>query len=146
MLILIAHGSRDPRWRTSVEGVVDSLQRELGPGTVRLAYMDCTPPTLMEVASQAVAEGVTNLRVLPLFLAEEGHVERDVQPLVEEVRSAFPDIAVEQLPPVGQHPEFREALARILGRTVRDPSGASRDAGWEEDVRPKPGRWGWWAP
>lgn len=146
MLILIAHGSRNPRWRTSVEGVVDSLQRELGPGTVRLAYMDCTPPTLLDVASRAVAEGVTNLRVLPLFLAEEGHVERDVQPLVEEVRSAFPDIAVEHLPPVGQHPEFREALARIVGRTARDPAGASREAGWEEDVRPKPGRWGWWAP
>jgi sirohydrochlorin cobaltochelatase len=146
MLILIAHGSRDPRWRTSVEGVVDSLQRELGPGSVRLAYMDCTPPTLMDVASQAVAEGVTSLRVLPLFLAEEGHVERDVRPLVEEARLAFPDIAVEQLPPVGQHPEFREALARIVGRTVRDPAGASRETGWEKDVRPKPGRWGWWAP
>jgi sirohydrochlorin cobaltochelatase len=146
MLILIAHGSRDPRWRTSVEGVVDSLQRELGPGAVRLAYMDCTPPTLMDVASEAVAGGVTSVRILPLFLAEEGHVERDVQPLVEEVRCAFPDIAVERLPPVGQRPEFREALARIVGRTVNNPAGPVGEAGWEKDARPKPGRWGWWAP
>ncbi len=146
MLILIAHGSHNPHWRASVERVVDALQRELGPSAVRLAYMDCAPPTLMDVASEAVRDGVTSIRVLPLFLAEEGHVERDVYPLTEEVRERFPDIAVEQLPPLGKHPEFLEALARIVGRST-DESGAHwQETQWETDPRPKPGRWGWWAP
>jgi sirohydrochlorin cobaltochelatase len=146
MLILIAHGSRHSRWRSSVESVVEALQRELGPAAVRLAYMDCTPPTLMDVASEAVREGATSLRVLPLFLAEEGHVKRDVEPLVREVCAAFPDIVVEQLAPVGQRPEFREALVRIVEQTVWDPAMAWQETGGETDPRPKPGRWGWWAP
>ena len=117
MLILIAHGSRDARWRASVERVVDEVSADATPAPVRLAYMDCTPPTLMEVASQAVHGGCEELRVLPLFLATEGHVERDVEPLVDEVRKAFPQVAVALLPPIGQSPEFRDALARIAART-----------------------------
>jgi sirohydrochlorin cobaltochelatase len=125
MLILIAHGSRDPRWRASVESVVAAVEGESGTERVRLAYMDCTPPTLLDVASNAVREGSTVLRVLPLFLAPEGHVERDVEPLVRQVRTALPDVDIELLPPIGQFPEFREILARIAARTTR-PGRAGR--------------------
>ena len=117
MLILIAHGSRDHRWRASVERVVEAVAADGASETVRLAYMDCTPPTLMDVASQAVRSGCKELHVLPLFLATEGHVERDIQPLVNAVREAFPRVAVALLPPIGQFPEFRDALARIAART-----------------------------
>jgi sirohydrochlorin cobaltochelatase len=146
MLILIAHGSRDPRWRSSVERVVDSLRRDLGEDSVRLAYMERTSPTLMDVVSKAVGRGVTQLKVLPLFLAEEGHVERDIRPLVDAVSRAFPKADIEQLPPVGQAPEFRNALALIAQRTLDETGVLSGPASWETDPRPRPGRWGWWAP
>lgn len=114
MLILVAHGSRNPDWRTSVERVVQAVQDELGDRHgLRLAYMDCTPPTLMEVATDAVRGSSTSLRVLPLFLADEGHVNRDVRPLVEEVRRAHPHVQVELLPAMGQHPAFVKLLYEI---------------------------------
>jgi sirohydrochlorin cobaltochelatase len=116
-LILVAHGSRDARWRASVEAVVRALEDELGPGRALLAYMDHTPPTLMDVATAAVGAGARGLRVLPLFLADEGHVERDVTPLVEAVRAALPGVEVEQLGSLGRHAEFRAALAAIARRT-----------------------------
>jgi len=113
MLILIAHGSPRPAWRASVERLTESLQVELGADRVRLAYMDCTPPTLMDVASGAIREGCDNLRVLPLFLTGEGHVERHIRPLVDEVRAAFPAVDMELLPAAGQHPLFHEMLRQI---------------------------------
>ncbi len=113
MLILIAHGSRDPRWRASVERVTAALQDDLGRDKIGLAYMDCTPPTLMDVAADAVRMGVGRIRVLPLFLAVEGHVERDVVPLVDQVRGALDALEIELLEPVGQMPPFRELLRRI---------------------------------
>ncbi len=113
MLILIAHGSPNPRWRASVEKLTDSLQADLGPGTVRLAYMEGDPPTLMDVASDAVREGTSHIRVLPLFLTTEGHVDRNIRPLVDEVRHAFGDVDIELLPPVGQHPLFQKLLREI---------------------------------
>lgn len=125
MLILIAHGSRDARWRDSVERVVNSLAAELGPGRVRLAYMDCTPPTLLDVASDAVRDGVQRVRVLPLFLATEGHVERDIEPLVADVRKTLHPLTVELLPPLGQHPEFRDAITGIADRVGWNGAGGT---------------------
>ncbi len=117
MLILIAHGSNDDEWRSSVEKVVESLQAGLGEQSVRLAYMECTPPTLAEVASEAVRAGATSIRVLPLFLAEEGHVERNIRPMVDDLRTDHRAVNVELLPPIGQHPLFRELLRSIAAET-----------------------------
>ena len=113
MLILIAHGSRDSRWRSSVEYVTKSLQDRVGPDRARLAYMDCSPPTLMDVASDAVEAGAASIQVVPLFLTQQGHVDRDIRPMVDELRESFDSIEVALLPPVGQHPLFRELLGEI---------------------------------
>lgn len=118
MLILIAHGSRRPEWRASVEGLVKLLQTDIGRDAVQLAYMDCTPPALMDVVSEAVRQGVKRIRVLPLFLTAEGHVDRDIQPLVEEARESYAAVVLELLPPVGKHPMFLELLKTIA---IREP-------------------------
>jgi sirohydrochlorin cobaltochelatase len=113
MLIIVAHGSRDPKWRVSVESLTESLQADLGPDNLRLAYMDGGPPTLDDVVSEAVQTGVTRMRVLPLFLANEGHVDRDIRPVVDQLSSIHRSVEVELLPAVGQHRLFRELLAKI---------------------------------
>ena len=120
MLILVAHGSRDPNWRASVENVTESLQADLGRDRLQLAYMDCTPPTLADVVSEAVRAGVERMRVLPLFLANEGHVDRDIRPMVEQLRGIHRSTEIELLPAVGQHGLFRELLARIAVETSDD--------------------------
>jgi sirohydrochlorin cobaltochelatase len=118
MLILVAHGSHDPNWRASVEQVTESLQADLGQDRVQLDYMDCTPPTLEDVVSEAVQAGVARMRVLPLFLANEGHVDRDIRPMVEQIREIHRSVEVELLPAVGQHRPFRELLAKIAIETT----------------------------
>lgn len=116
MLILLAHGSPKESWRDSVEGMVESLQAEVGGSGVRLAYMDHTPPTLLETIGQAVEEGAVTIRVLPLFLTGEGHVTREIRPMVDEARATYEHVEVELLPAIGQHPLFREVLVGIALR------------------------------
>lgn len=113
MLIVVAHGSQNAEWRRSVEQVVEALVPDLGADAVRLAYMECTPPTLHDVVSDAARNGIARVRVLPLFLADEGHVDRDIRPLVDEVRGRFTDVEVKLLPSIGQHPLFRTLLREI---------------------------------
>ena len=114
MLVLIAHGSNDPHWRASVERLAESLGAEFGEDKVRLAYLAYTPPTLMDVAADAVRSGVKRIRVLPLFLTARGHVDRDLRPLIDRLRKAHEAIEVELLPPIGQHRLFRELLGKIV--------------------------------
>jgi sirohydrochlorin cobaltochelatase len=118
MLILLAHGSRERRWRAPVEELTRSLQADLGHRKVRLAYMECSPPALGDVVSGAIQAGVRKIRVLPLFLTAEGHVTRDIKPLIERLRRTDERVNIELLPPVGQHPLFRDLLHKIALQAV----------------------------
>lgn len=112
VLILAAHGSRDREWSVPLERLVASIERDV-ECAVRLAYVQFAAPTLAEVATQAIASGARRIAVLPLFMTAHGHVERDVRPVVEALRSAHPDAKLELLPPVGEHALFRRALVEI---------------------------------
>ena len=74
MLIAVAHGSRNSEWRASVERQFDAVRSELGTDRLRLAYMDLSLPSVIDVVTDAVQHGSTQITILPLFLADEGHV------------------------------------------------------------------------
>jgi sirohydrochlorin cobaltochelatase len=122
MVIFVAHGSRDPKWRASVEEMLGSLQADLGRDEVRLAYMDHAPPTLADVFAEVVDAGATTARVIPLFLADAGHVERDIRPTVDQLRQRFQHVDVELLPSLGRQKGFRDLLREIAtGDTANEP-------------------------
>src|SRR4051812_42828317 len=55
-LVLIAHGSRDARWREPFERLHATIRRTTSK-SVKLAYMEFISPTLIECARDAMAEG-----------------------------------------------------------------------------------------
>jgi sirohydrochlorin cobaltochelatase len=112
-LILIAHGSRNPQWRASLEELAAGLRRRVGPDRLQLAYMEFTSPTLAEAGAAAARAGAKRIRVLPLFLTAAGHVDRNIRPLVDELRQAYPELEVQLLPPMGRQPLFAEFLHQI---------------------------------
>jgi len=114
-LILFAHGSRDPRWRAPFERLAAELSGELGPERVRLAYMEFVGPTLADVAAEAARDGLTRLRLLPLFLSAGAHVARDIPDQVTAARRAHPELRIEVMEPIGEHPRFA-ALVREVAR------------------------------
>jgi len=121
--VLFAHGSRDPVWRGRFERLASELSSAVGPGEVRLAYMEFTGPTLAEVVDQAAQEGVGRVVILPLFLASGGHVANDIPPQVAEARSLHPEIEILLLPPVGEDPRFAALVGEILAEAARERRG-----------------------
>jgi len=112
-LVLFAHGSRDSRWRAPFERMLERLQADLGADGVDLAFMEFSPPSLMDAARRAEADGVRTLRILPLFLAGGAHVAKDIPEQVAAVRAIWPHLAIEVLAPVGEDPRFVDLLERI---------------------------------
>ncbi len=113
MLILIAHGSRDSGWRESLEGLTATLQERLAPEEVRLAYMQFSGPDLPEVVAEGIREGARTFRLLPLFMASAGHVDKDIRPLVQELKKKHPEAQMVILTPVGEDPRFPDLLTRV---------------------------------
>lgn len=114
MLILLAHGSRDPDWRGSVTALADEVRERLPSMDVRVAFMQFDGPTLQEVVNDAVRSGHDTLRLLPLFMASAGHVDKDIKPLVEELAEDYPETRLELLTPVGEDPHFPDLVIDIV--------------------------------
>jgi sirohydrochlorin cobaltochelatase len=112
-LILLAHGSHDPRWRAPFERLEADLKGAVGATRVRLAYLEFVGPTLLDVAAEAARDGMTGLRVLPLFLSAGAHVAQDIPVQVAQVRARNPRLEVEVLPPIGEHPRFTALLREV---------------------------------
>jgi sirohydrochlorin cobaltochelatase len=112
-VVLFAPGSEEARLRKSFEELAGTLKNELGKERVRLAYVNSGSPTLADVAEEAAKDGVTRLRVLPLFLAPGGPIERDIPEQISVVKAQVPGIEVELLPAVGEHPRMRTLLHAI---------------------------------
>lgn len=113
-LVLFAHGSRDTRWQLAFNELTNELKERLGPDTVRLAYMEFSPPTLTDVAGEAVRDGKQELLILPLFLAAGGHLAEDIPIQAAEARRHFPQLRIELLPPIGEHPRVKTLFQEIV--------------------------------
>jgi sirohydrochlorin cobaltochelatase len=119
-LILLAHGSPDPRWRAPFEKLAATLKAELGAGRVKLAYLEYVAPSLEEVAGELAreGEGQCRLRILPLFMSGGGHVTRDIPDLVAALGWKYPEIVAEILPPVGEHPRVVAAIGEVAAEAL----------------------------
>ena len=113
ILVVVASGRKDRPWSVPLEELMASLQDEVGACTVQLAYNQFGSPTLREVVDEAARSGVRRVCVLPLFMLGQGHVDRDIRPLVTELRQEYPNLHLELLPPLGEHASFAKLLAQI---------------------------------
>ena len=112
-IVLFAHGSRDPLWRLPIEAVATQISTLEPSALVRCAYLEICTPSLQEAATDLIAAGARRLRVFPLFLGVGKHAREDLPLLIEEIRAAHPDVAIELLPAVGEYGQMTMLMADI---------------------------------
>ena len=110
-MILFAHGARDPEWATPVRRVQAAI-RQRAPGmAVELAFLEFMSPDLAACAAGLVAAGCDRITILPMFIAQGGHLKREVPELVAALRSSHPAVTFTLLPPVGEAEAVIAAMA-----------------------------------
>jgi len=112
-VILFAHGSRDPLWRAPIEAVAEDVRRRQPDAAVRCAYLELCDPSLAQAAQALVAQGVTELRILPMFLGMGKHAREDLPLLAADLQQAYPGVRVRTLPAVGENPRLTALLADL---------------------------------
>jgi sirohydrochlorin cobaltochelatase len=113
-IVLFAPSGEDSRARKPFEDLAEGLRNELGKDSVRLAYFHSASPSLAEVAEEAANDGVARLRVMPLLLMPRGPLDKDIPEQVSVVRAQVPQLTVEILPSVGEHPRMRTLLHALV--------------------------------
>ena len=79
-----------------------------------LAFLELMQPSLAECAATLHAEGVRQLRVVPVFLGMGGHLKEDLPRLVASIRRDFPDLQMTVDPPIGEQAGVIAAIARAI--------------------------------
>ncbi|MDP9991454.1 sirohydrochlorin chelatase [Variovorax boronicumulans] len=116
-IVLLAHGSRDERWREPIEAVAARVLQDDPAAHVVCAYMELATPDLHSAASGLIADGATAIRVVPLFLGMGKHAREDLPLQLDALRKAWPQVVFSLARIVGEEPELVELLARISAKS-----------------------------
>ncbi|MEU6439709.1 sirohydrochlorin chelatase [Streptomyces sp. NPDC047046] len=102
-LLVVAHGSRDPRHAATVRQLVARVRR-LRPGIgVESAFLDFAEPSVPDALARLAAAGAREVVALPLLLTRAFHAKSDIPAVLEAATRALPGRGV------------RVRLARVLG-------------------------------
>lgn len=116
-VILFAHGAREPEWAQPFESVRDRL-RSAGL-TVELAFLEIMSPSLEEAAARLAEKGAETVTIVPLFLAQGGHLKRDLPVMVEKIRKRHARTEFRVTPALGESPEIVAAITDWVQRAAR---------------------------
>ncbi|MBK1786471.1 sirohydrochlorin chelatase [Prauserella cavernicola] len=123
-LVVVAHGSRDPRSAATVRALGDVV-RATAPGLdVRVAFLDLSEPSVPDVLTTLHAEGHRHVVAVPLLLGRAFHARVDLPGIVDDVTSRLPRLRVSVADVLGADP-LLEAVAldrlRATGADLADP-------------------------
>ena len=110
-LILFAHGARSAAWAAPFERLRALTQARRPELDVSLAFLELMTPRLPERVAQLAAAGVVAVTVVPVFLGQGGHVLRDLPPMLDQLRLAYPDLTIEVAGAVGEDAGVLAAIA-----------------------------------
>ena len=116
--LLIAHGSRDERWKQPFQSLIQRIKAQSPDALVDLCYMEMTSPTAEEVFEPLDVSKLSHVQILPLFMAAGAHVAHDIEALKSVLIQRYPHLTVEVLPPVGEHHLVQEAFETIVSEIL----------------------------
>ncbi|MBL1103630.1 sirohydrochlorin chelatase [Streptomyces sp. 5-8] len=122
VLLVIAHGSRDPRHAATVHALVRRV-RSLRPGLrVETGFLDFNVPSVHGVLESLAAEGVRDVVALPLLLTRAFHAKADIPAVL---RDAPARLRIRQAEALGPSPLLLTALERRLFEAGLSPADKS---------------------
>jgi sirohydrochlorin cobaltochelatase len=120
-VILFGHGARDPEWARPLQRTREYLMT-MTPGLqVELAFLELMHPTLAEAIDDVITCGAKRVVVVPMFIAQGGHVKSDVPVLIDAARARHPECELRLALPVGEDDSVIAAMAAYAGRCLNQP-------------------------
>lgn len=110
-ILLFAHGARDPSWATPFRRIASRLERRQPGVRVELAFLEMMQPNLASAIAGLAAEGIGQVTVVPLFLAQGGHLKEDLPRLLAEIRDHHPALRIDVTSAIGDSDDLTDAIA-----------------------------------
>lgn len=115
-LLFVAHGTPIPAANAPLERVLQQVQAKQGYGSALIGYLDCNQPDILSAFDRLVAQGVTQITVLPYFLHLGRHVRQDLPALFDQARQRHACVEIR----VAEHLGFDPLLAEVVAERVME--------------------------
>jgi sirohydrochlorin cobaltochelatase len=110
-ILLFAHGARDPSWAEPFRRIAARLGRKHPGIRVELAFLEMMQPTLASAVAGLAAEDIAHITVVPLFLAQGGHLKQDLPRMLDEIRRHHPALRIDVTTAIGDSEDLTNAIA-----------------------------------
>ncbi len=118
-IILLGHGSRVPYAGKHMEKVASGLKEKFGYRIVEICYMSRLGPHFPEIFEMCVAQGATDIMVIPYFLHDGLHLVLDIPEMMQEMAALYPHVKLV----LGQNLGFDEVLVDLVEQRIVDSHG-----------------------
>ncbi|MFC9639593.1 sirohydrochlorin chelatase [Streptomyces mirabilis] len=122
VLLVIAHGSRDPRHAATVHALVRRVRARRPGLRVETGFLDFNIPSVPGVLESLAAEGVRDVVALPLLLTRAFHAKADIPAVLREAPAR---LRIRQAEVLGPSPLLTAALERRLYEAGLTPADKS---------------------
>jgi sirohydrochlorin cobaltochelatase len=110
-IILFAHGARDPEWSAPFRRIAARLRAARPDLPVQLAFLELMQPALADAVAGMAADGIKRITLVPLFLAQGGHLKEDLPRLLDDIRRSHPGVTIDVTQAIGDSEVLTAAIA-----------------------------------
>ncbi|MEV6783301.1 sirohydrochlorin chelatase [Streptomyces sp. NPDC051098] len=122
VLLVVAHGSRDPRHAATVHALVNRVRARRPGLRVETGFLDFNAPSVPRVLERLAAEGTEEVVALPLLLTRAFHAKSDIPAVLREASGRLPRLRVRQAEVLGPSPLLLAAVERRLREAGLGPA------------------------
>ena len=114
--ILLAHGSKDPMWRTSFEDLLEKSRKSSPKRIFCLCYLELCRPSLSETIKDLADSNykISTIDIHPIFLSAGDHFNEDIQTIVSDLKAIYPHLKFKINDVVGNNIIVSNAILKVV--------------------------------
>ena len=114
--ILLAHGSKDPRWTKSFENLLMKIREHSPQKIFCLCYLELCSPSLIETVNNLTDNNlnVSTINIHPIFLSAGVHFNKDIKLIIFNLKSIYPHLTFKINDVVGNNSIVSNAILKVV--------------------------------
>ncbi|HET6886221.1 MAG TPA: CbiX/SirB N-terminal domain-containing protein, partial [Rubrobacteraceae bacterium] len=109
-LLIVGHGSRDPRGAREFHDLVGLVRRRNPSLTVEGGFIELSRPPISECVDRLAGSGARNVAAVPLMLLAAGHAKDDIPAILVREKMGHPEMSFSYGRALGVRPELLELM------------------------------------
>ena len=119
-LLIVGHGSRDPRGAQEFHALVSLLREENPSLPIEGGFIELSRPPISECVERLVAGGSREISAVPLMLLAAGHAKNDIPATLVREKIGHPGVTFRYGRPLGIRPELLGLMEEKVSGVVRE--------------------------